>query len=69
MVITANSTDKETAYRLGLCNPINHGEFIPLEQAILVVNKYLKDNPKELQKSDFLLVMIALKESFSCPKP
>jgi len=69
MVMTANSSDKETAYRMGLCNPINHGKFIPLEQAILVVNKYLRDNPKELQKQDFVLVMVALKESFSCPKP
>jgi len=67
MIITANSSDKKTAHEFGICNPTKKGHFIPTEQAILVVHKFLDSHLNRLQEQDFVLAITALRDSFPCP--
>ncbi len=68
LTMIANSMTTSERHRFGICNPHKEGAFIPTEQAIRVVNKYLAENPEELGAPDVVLVLAALKEAFPCPQ-
>jgi hypothetical protein len=40
---------------------------VTMGQMVLVVNKYLKDHPEDLNLPDALLVSAALSKAFPCP--
>jgi hypothetical protein len=40
---------------------------VSMDQRIMVVNKYLKDHPEDLNLPDALLVSSALSKAFPCP--
>jgi hypothetical protein len=40
---------------------------VSMGQRVLVVNKYLKDHPEDLNLPDALLVSVALSKAFPCP--
>lgn len=69
LVITANSTSSTEAHRLGICHPTKRGEFIPTDQAVRVVQKFLNTHPEKLHEPDVVLAMTALKDAFECPAP
>ncbi|WP_156684084.1 Rap1a/Tai family immunity protein [Vibrio sp. UCD-FRSSP16_10] len=68
MTITANSSDKETANHLGMCNKEKPQHFITTEKSIETVLKYLYSNPDKLNQQDFSIAMQAMQKGFPCTK-
>ncbi|ENM3768013.1 hypothetical protein V9R55_003567 [Vibrio cholerae] len=66
MVITANSTDSQTAKLIGVCLSDGSGRFIPTGEAINSVVKFLTDNPGRLDEPDFALAMKSLQAEYPC---
>ena len=69
MVIDANSLPPAEARIFGICNPnpSDKGMFIPTDQSIRVVLKYLEEHPEKLHELDANLAINALIRAFPCP--
>ncbi|MDO6766069.1 Rap1a/Tai family immunity protein [Agarivorans sp. 1_MG-2023] len=68
MTITANSSNKETANHLGMCNSAKPQHFISTEQSITTVLKFLYTNPDKLEQQDFVIALKAMKKDYPCTK-